>query len=112
MQPTPGDRAEPAGGRAAMSFLKAYTDYASRLTDAPPLFHLWTGIGLLATALGNEAFVWNWGRRICANMWIVLLAPSGVLRKTTALNIGQSVLLEQTAGVADRLWPSEWSFEG
>lgn len=92
-----------------MSFLKSYTDYANRLTDAPPLFHLWVGIGLLATAVGNGCWVWSWGRRICPNVWIILLADSGVLRKTTALNIGQSVLMER---LAYTIWPSEWSFEG
>lgn len=95
-----------------MSFLKSYTDYAGRVTDAPPLFHLWTGISLLSAALGNDAWVWSWGRRICANLWTVLLAPSGILRKTTALNIGQGVLMDSSAGLADRAWPSEWSFEG
>lgn len=95
-----------------MSFLKSYADYADRITDAPPLFHTWTGIALLSAALGNGAWIWSWGRRICANLWIVLLAPSGILRKTTALNIGQGVLMDPAAGLADRAWPSEWSFEG
>jgi hypothetical protein len=95
-----------------MSFLKAYTDYASRLTDAPPLFHTWMGIAMLSTALGNGCWEWSWGRRICPNIWIVLLAPSGILRKTTSLNIGEDVLLDIAAGCADRIWPAEWSFEG
>jgi len=92
-----------------MSFLKSYTDYAGRLTDAPPLFHTWVGISLLATALGNQCWAWEWGRRICPNLWIILLADSGVLRKTTALGIGQGVLTESLPYL---VWPSEWSFEG
>ena len=92
-----------------MSFLKSYTDYAERLTDAPPLFHLWVGMGLLSTALGNNCWVWSWGRRICANVWVVLLAPSGMLRKTTALNIGQGIVMDR---LTHTIWPSEWSFEG
>lgn len=91
-----------------MSFLKSYTDYARRLTDAPPLFHTWVGISLLATALGNQCWAWEWGRRICPNVWIVLLADSGILRKTTALGIGQGVLVESLPYL---VWPSEWSFE-
>jgi hypothetical protein len=91
-----------------VSFLKSYTDYAGRLTDAPPLFHTWVGIGLLATALGNQCWAWEWGRRLCPNVWIVLLADSGVLRKTTALGIGQGVLMESLPYL---VWPSEWSFE-
>lgn len=92
-----------------MSFLKAYTDYAGRLTDAPPLFHMWTGIGLLAGTLGNGCWVYSWGRRICPNVWVVLLADSGILRKSTSLIIGQRVFRDR---LADLVWPSEWSFEG
>jgi hypothetical protein len=95
-----------------MSFVKSYTDYASRLTDAPPLFHTWMGIAMLSTALGNGCWVCSWGRRVCPNVWIVLLAQSGILRKTTSLNIGEDVLLDHGAGCADRIWPAEWSFEG
>ncbi len=91
-----------------MSFLRTYSEYAERLTDAPPLFHHWTGVSLLAAALGNRCWVWAWGRRICPNVWIVLLADSGVLRKTTSLNIGKSIIVEHLPQV---IWPSEWSFE-
>jgi len=91
-----------------MSFLRSYTDYAGRLTDAPPLFHTWTGIGLLASALGNGAWTWAWGRRICANLWIVLLAESGILRKSTSLRIGQAILQES---LPQTIWASEWSYE-
>jgi hypothetical protein len=91
-----------------MTFLRAYNSYAERLTDSPPLFHTWVGIGLLAAALGNGAWCWSWGKRLCANVWILLLADSGILRKTTALNIGQQVLIE---AIPDAVWPSEWSYE-
>lgn len=91
-----------------MSFLKSYTDYAGRLTDAPPLFHLWVGIGLLAAALGNNCWVRAWGRRLCPNLWVILLAPSGIFRKSTAVNIGQGIL---SASLPDLIYPSEWSFE-
>ena len=91
-----------------MSFLKAYTQYGERLTDAPPLFHLYVGMGLLAAALGNGCWVSAWGRRVCANLWIILLAPSGMFRKTTAVNIGAGILTEALPGL---IYPSEWSFE-
>jgi Protein of unknown function (DUF3987) len=92
-----------------MTFLRGYTDYAGRLTDAPRLFHTWTGIGLLASALGNGAYTWAWGRRICANLWIVLLAESGILRKSTSLRIGQGILTES---LPETIMASEWSYEG
>jgi Protein of unknown function (DUF3987) len=92
-----------------MSFLRSFTDYAGRLTDAPPLFHTWTGIALLAAALGNHAWTWAWGRRICANLWIILLADSGILRKSTSLRIGQTILQES---LPEAVMASEWSYEG
>ena len=91
-----------------MNFLSAYVDYAKRVTDAPPIFHFWLAVALLASALGNNCWTWAWGRRVCPNLWIVLVADSGTLRKTTSLRIGEAVLAE---ALPDAAWPSEWSTE-
>lgn len=89
-------------------FIEPYCTYAERQTDSPPTFHRWVAISLLAATLGNNCWVPAWGSRKCANLWIILLAPSGALRKTTALNIGSRVLEEALPG---SIWPSSWSFE-
>jgi len=91
-----------------MSFLKAYRDHAERLTDAPPIFHLWVGLSVLGAALGNACWVYAWGGRKYPHLWIVLLADSGVFRKTTAINVGVDILREAEPA---RVYPSEWSFE-
>lgn len=91
-----------------MTFLNAYRSYGERLTDAPPVFHVWVGLSILGAALGNGVWVYAWGGRKFPHLWTVLLADSGVFRKTTAINIGVDILREAEPA---RVYPSEWSFE-
>ena len=69
-------------------FLKSYVDYATKQTDTPKLFHLFTGLAIVGASLGNKVFVRAWGKNIYSNLWIVTVAPSGFYRKSTAINLG------------------------
>jgi len=72
--------------------LREYFDYAEPITDSPPVYHLFTGLATIGAAIGNKAYI-NFGpNRIYANLWIILLAPSSIFRKTTCINISRSVL--------------------
>lgn len=74
----------PTGG-----FLKSYVDYASSLTDAPPIFHLAVGLAVLSAALGRRAWtVGLGGERLFTHHWSVIVGRSSYFRKTTAINIG------------------------
>ena len=72
--------------------LREYFDYAEPITDSPPVYHLFTGLATIGAAIGNKAYI-NFGpNRIYPNLWIILLAPSSIFRKTTCINIARSVL--------------------
>src|SRR3989304_3173322 len=74
-----------------MDFLHAYTDWAGRRTNAPSIFHQFSGLVILDAALGNRTYLdAGWGL-IYPPMWLCLLGRSGV-RKTTAVNLAAGVL--------------------
>ena len=72
--------------------VREYFDYAEPITDAPPVYHLFTALSTIGAAIGNKAYI-NFGpNRIYPNLWIILLAPSSIFRKTTCINIARSIL--------------------
>jgi hypothetical protein len=89
-------------------FLRSYVSYATELTDAPPEFHLATGLTLLSAAAGNRITFPAWGQDVCLNLWSILLAPSGFYRKSTAMNIGLRLL---RYGKLDCILPDDFSRE-
>jgi hypothetical protein len=66
-------------------FLNTYIDSISRVTDAPKIFILFSGLGLLSGLLNQ--FYFSYPRRTPLNLYILLLAPSTVFRKSVCLDI-------------------------
>jgi len=94
---------------AANGFLKKYIDCFGATTDAPRLFLLAVALTILAAAMGNSVVIPAYGGiPLHPNLWIVLVALSGFLRKTTVIRQGRN-LLEQA--VPKRLLPDEWTPE-
>jgi len=79
--------AEPERG-----FLRDYCDYASELTDAPEHYHLFVGLGLLSAVLGRNVYIPFGAQKIFPNLWLILLAPSSVFRKSTCISMGRRIL--------------------
>ena len=77
--------------RKLENWLKSYLEYAQH-TEAPPAFHFWSGIGTVAGALRRQVwfdqYFWKW----YPNFYIILVAPSGVATKTTAMNMATELL--------------------
>lgn len=74
-------------------WLKEYIDWAS-FTEAPVHMMFWTGVATLAGAirrrvwLDMKAFQWT------SNFYIILVAPPGVVSKSTTINVGLNLLRE------------------
>lgn len=72
-------------------WVKAYVDYAS-FSEAPTRMHFWTGVSTIAGALRRrvwldmEYFKWT------PNFYIVLVAPPGIVSKSTTAAIGMNLL--------------------
>ena len=89
-------------------FIRDYVDFASGLTDAPKVFHLFCGLSLLGSALGRRAWVPGFGgQNLFPNLWLTILAPSSRYRKSTAVGIAENLLRQ--AGI--NTLPQEFSRE-
>lgn len=79
-------------------FIHDYLAWISPLTEAPDQFHFGTALATLSVALGQDCFLPFGHKRLCPNLWMVLLSPSGIYRKSTALDGGKELLLDLCAG--------------
>lgn len=56
--------------------------------ESPTDFHMWVAIGLIAMAMGRNAWYPRGAWNIYPNLFIVLIAESALARKSTALRMG------------------------
>ncbi len=89
-------------------FIKDYYSYACPLTEAPESFHLFVAFALAAAVCSRNVFFRLGPQVIYPNIWILLVAPSSRCRKTTAVNMGRSLLWKLEN---DYVYPNEFSSE-
>lgn len=77
-----------------VGWLRDYMNYALEVTDAPPIYHIASGIACLATVVGATCTfqVAAGDQHIPLNMWILAGGLSGKPRKSTAVNQVRKVL--------------------
>jgi hypothetical protein len=81
------------------SWLDLYLDYTSSL-ESPTIYHKWVGLATLGHALARRV----WFPRATkfpifgAQMMVVLVGGSGIVRKTTAMNAGLDLFQELPQG--------------
>lgn len=80
-------------GRRLSNWLMSYGKYTER-NEAPSKFHLWVGLGTIASALRRRVQITTPYFEVHSNIYVVLVAPPGTARKTTALKIGRKLLKE------------------
>lgn len=74
-------------------FLHEYLTYARGLTDAPLAFHCAAGLVALAGAVGSQvSWVGGGGRENWPSIYVLLLAPSGMYRKSTSVDLACTLL--------------------
>jgi len=74
-------------------FIKDYISYASGLTDAPLEFHLGGALTVLSTVCGSKVIYPGYGgRRQWPNLYTLLIAPSGLFRKSTSVGIAEDLV--------------------
>lgn len=70
-----------------------YLRYTDR-HEAPDLFHFWVGVSVLHAAIRRSVYFEHGYYHIFPNCYIILVAPPGVCKKSTATNIGVEILQE------------------
>lgn len=77
----------------AQGWLGDYVRYAGDMTDSPAIFHLAVGLSVLATACGSRVqFRGAGGKIFWPNLYVLFIAPSGLMRKSTSIEIGLNIL--------------------
>lgn len=102
----PEEWADPQAG----AWLRRYLDFASQaapMTDAA--FHLSVGLALLSIAVARRVYLPISVLRLFPNLYQLIVAPSTLYHKTTALRMGETLL--KKAGLDILLLPSRMTPE-
>lgn len=87
-------------------FISEFVEWASGITDAPLEFLVGAALSCLSVAVGSRSTINN---RIYGNLWLLLIGPSSIARKTTSINLARSVC--RKAGLPifpDRITPESF----
>ncbi len=94
-----------------LSFL---TDFVSlgRGTESPTLFMIWSGLWLLSATLNRNAGLDWYPKVLWPNLYVVLVSPAGLCRKSTGLDFGQDLLEKSSEYRRDNLdaYKNEYRF--
>lgn len=73
------------------NWITAFMEYAS-FSEAPKHMHFWTAVSTLAGALRRQVWIDMAYFRWFPNFYIILVAPPGIVSKSTTAGIGMSLL--------------------
>lgn len=74
-------------------WIKAFMDYAS-IGEAPPHIYFWTGVSTIAGALRRKTWIDMGHFKWYPNFYIILVAPPGIIAKSTSASVGMRLLRE------------------
>lgn len=77
-----------------------YVETFSPTTDAPRQFHVFVCLVLMAAVLGRRVWVQDGAQRLYPNLYVLLLAPSSLYRKSTCIAIGRALARDLEAAEA------------
>jgi len=72
-------------------WLKAFVEYSS-YGEAPPRMYFWVGVSVIAGALRRRVWIDQAYFQWFPNLYIILVAPPGIVSKSTTADIGMSLL--------------------
>lgn len=77
--------------RLLTNWLKEYMQYSS-YSEAPDKMHFWVGVSTIAGALRRRVWIEEKYFQWTPNFYIILVAPPGIVSKSTTLSIGMNLL--------------------
>ena len=80
-------------GRHYANWLEGFLDYSSH-GEAPTKMYFWTGVAALAGALRRKVWIDQRYFQWYPNFYIILVAPPGIVSKSTTADVGMSLLRE------------------
>jgi Protein of unknown function (DUF3987) len=79
--------------RAAGNWLDTYLKYTEG-TETPKLIHFWTGVVTLAGVMRRKLWIDMKRFQWYPNFYVIIVAPPGIISKTTTMDIGLNLLKE------------------
>lgn len=76
--------------RKLNDWLSTYIDYTSN-QESPEVFHLWSGISIIAATLGRRCWVDRGYYLTYPNEYIILISPSALCKKSTSVEIALDI---------------------
>ena len=94
-----GDKGDKVGGEMANGkrlledWLSSYADYTAD-QESPSLFHFWGGVSVISSTLGRSVWLNRGYYTLYPNFYIVFVAASAQVKKTTAINMAYDIFTE------------------
>lgn len=76
--------------RQLPDWIEGYLEYTAQ-SEPPKIFHKWVAISTIASAMERKVKI-EWEKTLFPNMFIILVAKSGLARKGTALDFGEAFM--------------------
>jgi len=76
--------------RRCENWLETYLEFTKK-TESPESFHLWAGLSMMAASTRRSIVLYRGFIKVFPNIYVVLVAASGRLRKSTAQDIALDV---------------------
>lgn len=90
------------------NWLRTYAKFTD-ITEAPDMFHFWTGVSTIAGALRRNVWFDQVTFKWFPNFYVLFVAPPGIATKSSTMGIGMS-LLRQVEGVF--MGPASMTWQG
>jgi len=95
--------------RLLPDFLKSYMTYTED-QESPEVFHFWTALSLMAGVLRMNVWMDRGFYELFPNLYVIFIADSGKLRKSTAQEFGVDRLLRQVPDI--KIYTERMTMEG
>lgn len=78
--------------RISGNWLTAYAEYVKEL-ESPDSYHIWTALSVIASVARRNVWVDQGHFLMYPNLFVILVAPPGVVAKSTTIRAGRRLLL-------------------
>jgi hypothetical protein len=84
-------------GRVLSDWLQGYLEYTQE-QESPEKLHLWTAFTVLSAALRRQVWMSRGHYKLYPNIYVLIVAESARIRKSTAMDIGMKLIQEALNG--------------
>jgi hypothetical protein len=68
--------------------LEDYVDYYSKISEAPLVYHLLSGLFVVSSLVGRKRYIVQGEQKIFGNLYILVVAPSSLYKKSALTHFG------------------------